>query len=87
MNQNEITNPSITRLARKAGVKSIAEECFDVIKNIIEEKMDECIRVALVVNSERQTKTLMVEDIYDALKLLGHNITRSEYLGQNTCNK
>jgi histone H3/H4 len=34
-----ITRPSINRLARRAGVKSVSDDCFDVIKNIMSEKL------------------------------------------------
>jgi histone H3/H4 len=80
----DITKPSITRLARQAGVKSISEDCFDAIRQDIYDRLDKVISVALVVNSEHQTKTLMPEDIYNALKLLGCNVTRSTAIGTST---
>lgn len=83
----DITKPSITRLARRAGVKSVSDECFDPIRNIISYQMDDLIKTALVVNSEHQTKTLMAEDIYDAFTLLKHNVTQSTDLGTTTCSK
>lgn len=83
----DITKPSITRVARRAGVKSVSDECFDPIRNIISYQMDDLIKVALVVNSEHQTKTLMAEDIYDAFTLLKHNVTQSTDLGTTTCSK
>ena len=83
----DITKPSITRLARRAGVKSVSDECFDPIRNIISYRMDYLIKAALVVNSEHQTKTLMAEDIYDAFTLLKHNVTQSTDLGTTTCSK
>lgn len=42
---------------------------------------------ALVVNSEHNTKTLMPEDIYEALRLLGYNVAQSRELGTTTCAK
>lgn len=83
----DITKPSITRLARRAGVKSLSDDCFDPIRYIISSKLDEIIKAALVVNSEHQTKTLMTEDIYDAFTLLKHNLTQSNDLGTTTCSK
>jgi len=79
-----ITKPSITRLARRAGVKSSSDECFDTIRGLIRDKLDEVINVAMVVNSEHQTKTLMVENIYDALHLMNENVTHSMDLGKTT---
>ena len=80
----DITKPSITRLARQAGVKSISDECFDYIRKDIYDRLDKVISVSLVVNSENQTKTLMPDDVYNALRLLGCNITQSNDLGTTT---
>jgi histone H3/H4 len=80
----DITKPSITRLARQAGVKSISDECFDCIRKDIYDRLDKVISVALVVNSENQTKTLMSDDVYNALRLLGCNVTQSTDLGTTT---
>lgn len=83
----DITKPSITRLARRAGVKSVSDDCFSHIRSIISSKLDEIVQAALVVNSEHQTKTLMAEDIYEAFTLLKHNVTQSNDLGTTTCSK
>jgi len=77
----ELTRPSITRLARKAGVKSISEDCFAEIRELTKNKLVSLLKVALIVNSERQTKTIMPDDIYEALRLLGENIAESHDLG------
>jgi histone H3/H4 len=82
-----ITKPSITRLARRAGVKSLSDECYNNIRNIVHTQLTNIIIAALVVNSEHNTKTLMPEDIYEALRLRGHNVTQSTELGTSTCAK
>ena len=82
-----ITKPSITRLARRAGVKSLSDDCYNSIRNLVETKLSDIINVALVVNSEHNTKTLMPEDIYEAFYMNGYNITQSSDLGTNTCVK
>jgi histone H3/H4 len=82
-----ITRPSITRLARRAGVKSISDDCFDLIRNMIGMKLTDIVRVANIVNSEHQTKTVMVSDIYESLHLLGYNVTQSTDLSTTACNK
>lgn len=82
-----ITRPSITRLARRAGVKSISDDCFDLVRNMIGMKLTDIVKVANIVNSEHQTKTIMVNDIYESLHLLGYNITQSSDLSTTACNK
>jgi histone H3/H4 len=83
----DITKPSITRLARRAGVKSVSDDCFNSIRHLISNHLDELIQASLIVNSEHQTKTLMSEDIYDAFSLIGQNVTQSSDLGTTTCSK
>jgi histone H3/H4 len=83
----DITKPSITRLARRAGVKSVSDDCFNAIRHIMANRLDELILAALIVNSEHQTKTLMSDDVYDAFSLIGQNVTQSSDLGTSTCSK
>ena len=59
-----ITKPSITRLARRAGVKSLSDDCYSNIRVIVEEYLSDIIVAALVVNSEHNTKTLMKHYVY-----------------------
>ena len=82
-----ITKPSITRVARIAGVKSVADDCYDVVRDILNQELTEIARMALVANSARNVKTLMVEDVYEALNLLGYNVAYSSDLGAQTCAK
>jgi histone H3/H4 len=80
-----ITKPSITRLARRAGVKSISEECYTVIHDSIGATIKDIVGVALIINKSRSTKTLMEDDIHDALRLKGYNTAQSTDLGSGTC--
>ena len=84
---DSITRPSINRLARRAGVKSVSDDCFDLIKKIMSDKLKEIIDTAIIVNSEHQTITLMADDIYEALHLRGYNMTSSTDIGSTTCTK
>ena len=83
----DITKPSITRLARRAGVKSVSVECYDLIRKLINSKLEEIIRVSMIINSEHQTKTLMSEDIYEAISFNGVNLAQSSEIGVTTCSK
>lgn len=83
----EITRPSITRLSRLAGVKSISEDCYDEIKQIMMYRLEKVINTALIVNTQKQNKTLLPDDIYDALALLGENLAVSNYLGTSSITK
>ena len=83
----DITKPSITRLARRAGVKSVSDDCFDTIRNLIHNRLEELVRAALIANSEHQTRTLMTDDIYEAFSLVGQSVAHSSELGTSTCTK
>lgn len=83
----ELTRPSITRLARRAGIKSVSDDCFDLIRAFITIHLNQIIRASLVVNSEHQTKTFMSEDVYEALALSNINLAQSSELGTITINK
>lgn len=82
-----ITKPSIVRLSRRAGIKSLSDDCHDHIRYSIRDKLSEVVNAILVVNSQHNTKTIMVNDVYDALRLLNHNITNSTELNTSICEK
>ena len=79
-NIDNISKPSITKLARQAGIKSLSEDCFETVRNLIDEKLNEIVKTILVVNSEHQTKTIMVGDVYKSLQILNYNVAESSYL-------
>lgn len=81
-----ITKPSITRIARKAGVKSISDDCYPAIYNTIDELLNDIVKTAVIVNNEQNTKTLMVDDVYKSFILNGYNVARSSDL-VNVSNK
>ena len=72
------TKPSITRLARRAGVKSMSHVCVDTIRSLIGVELNEIIRMAVILNEQNSTKTVMTDDVYNALKFLDMNIARSD---------
>lgn len=72
-----VTKPAMIRISRRAGVKSVADECFPFIRKIIHNKVQDIIETAIIINSEHQTKTLMPEDIYESLRILGYNVAKS----------
>jgi histone H3/H4 len=83
----ELSVPSITRLARKAGIKSISNNCFPIFRNIIEKEVKKVIKVLLVINSQNKRKTLMINDLLLSLAFLNVNMTYSDFLGTKTMPK
>ena len=82
-----LARPSLMRIARRGGIKSLSEDCYPEMRDIVNNQLEEILRVAMIVNGEKHTKTLMVEDIYETLALMGHHVTRSSDLGTTTCSK
>lgn len=80
----EVTTPTITRLARKAGVKSVAEDCYSHIRALLYQELTKVVEASVIVNSAHQTKTLMPDDVYQALVFLDKNLTQSHDLGTTT---
>ena len=75
-----ITKPSITRIARKAGVKSISDDCYATIYKTVDEMLNDIIKTSVIMNNEQNTKTLMIDDIYKSFILNGYNVARSSDL-------
>jgi histone H3/H4 len=77
---DEFTKSSITKLARKAGVKTLSDECYSTISNLIAIKIDDILKDVIICNSERRTKTLMIDDLVKSLSLRYKHITKSNDL-------
>ena len=82
-----ITKPSILRLAKRAGIKSLSEDSYDSIINIINNNMTDLIKVILIVNSENNNKIINKNDVYNSLNLEGYNVSYSNELSRNTFTK
>ena len=75
-----LSKPCISRLARMAGAKSLSDDCYDTIRNLIGMKLNEVVSNIVAVNNTHQTKTIMSNDVYKALELSGVLITESTAL-------
>jgi histone H3/H4 len=81
--QTILSKPSITRLARRAGVKTLSDESYNTIRNLIGMKLNELINTIVIVNDNHNTKTIMSNDVYKACEFLGYNITESSELNDS----
>jgi histone H3/H4 len=75
-----ITKPSLTRIARKAGVKSMSEDCYPTIYNTIDKMLNDIILTGLIMNDEQNNKTFMLDDLYKAFALNGFNVAKTSEL-------
>lgn len=78
-----MSRPCLVRLARIAGVKTMSEECYGVLRELLSKKLREILAVVLIANIHRGTRTIMPEDVYNALELLGENVARTTDLKNN----
>ena len=81
-----LSKPCISRLARTAGVKSLSDDCYDTIRNLIGMKLNEIIGNIIIVNDSHQTKTIMSNDVYKALELSGVLVAESNALNSSKKN-
>jgi histone H3/H4 len=65
-----ITKISIKRLSKCAGVKTISDDCYDLIRDIIENKVKDVVENSCVImNEDKNSKTLSHLYVYQALEL------------------
>jgi histone H3/H4 len=81
------TKPAILRLARKAGIKNLSDECYEPVRSLLGMELQEILKVAIYINTIRGTKTVSVDDISDSMRLLGKNMAKSEDLSIASCSK
>lgn len=72
----KISKLSLIKLSRRAGIKSISQDSYDIIKKILIHELDDIIYKSVIINSESIHKSLMPNDIYNALEIKGINLTK-----------
>lgn len=73
LNNIEIADSGILNLSKRAGVKKLSENCYDIIKKILVKQLEEVIKNTIIANNEHASKTIMPEDVCSALKLMDVN--------------
>lgn len=79
---DEFTKPSILKLARKSGIKTISDDCYNTIRNLIGIKIEKILTDVLIINSERKAKTILVDDLIDGYALKNKFISKSTDLNK-----
>ena len=74
------SKPSILRIARKAGIKCISDECYDLIDKMIYARVQEIIEDSLSIKNQRGGKVLTQNDIQESLSLRSINVPVSQHL-------
>lgn len=70
---DNIKKITIKRLAECAGIKSLSDDCYDLIRRIIEEQVKEVVTVGHTLMVEDNSKTLSNKHIQLSLEYSGHN--------------
>ncbi len=65
------TRPTILKLARKAGVKSLSEDSYKVIDAVMCARIEQLVREGLWVLRFRGARVLNASDIQEGIKLRG----------------
>lgn len=78
--KTRFSKPSILRLARKAGIKCVSDESYELIDSMIYARFQEIIYDGLQIKNLRGGKVLTQDDIKDALSLRGINVPITHFL-------
>lgn len=62
---------SIKRLSELAGVKSLSDDCYDLIREIMEDKLKEIITSSHSIMVDDNSKTISTTHVHLALELTG----------------
>lgn len=69
-----ISNPSIRRLARRAGVKRISSIIYDETRGCLQNYLSDVIKDSIIFMEYGRRKTVMASDVVNALKLRGNKL-------------
>ena len=69
---DNIKKVTIKRLAEYAGVKSLSDDCYDVIREIIEKQMKDVVTTSHTLMVEDNSKTLSAQHVHLSLEYRGY---------------
>lgn len=77
LKNKELSDDNILKLCKKAGIKSISNDSYDKIREIIDFKLDNILSVSIMLKNNDNTprETFMIKDLKKSLNLLDYNIT------------
>jgi histone H3/H4 len=79
-----ITKSSISRLAKRAGIKNLSEDSYQAINKIIEKDVKDLVKILLIANCENNNKTININDIYNCFSIKGYNVSYSDDINTST---
>ena len=80
-----ITKPSLQRLARQAGVKTMAADCSDILRKLLADEAERVCCAMLIFNEQRNTRTIMLDDLYPAIQERGCRLATSSSISASIC--
>tara|TARA_Y200000002_G_scaffold347705_1_gene323077 strand:- start:426 stop:671 length:246 start_codon:yes stop_codon:yes gene_type:complete len=69
-----IKNTSLNKLSKRAGVKTLSNNSYPIIHDILTNKMIEITNIIKSVNTENGTKNIMLKDLETTFEIMGINI-------------
>ena len=57
----------------------MSDQCAPLLRQLVALEINQILRLTNIVNQQHNTKTVMVEDLYNALNLLGVHIAHLEH--------
>lgn len=71
-----ISSTSLLRLSHRAGIKTMTEDCYEVINEIVRHKMNQIIDISSKISDDRRKKMIMPDDVHFSLNMLGINVVK-----------
>lgn len=65
---SKISNKSIQRLSKKAGIQSLSANSYDIIRQLIQKKIYSLLRDVMIIRDEKQAKIISLEDVEMVVK-------------------
>lgn len=59
----KISNKSIQRLSKKAGIQSISANSYDTVRQLIQKIIYSILRDVMIIRDEKQVKIISLEDV------------------------
>ena len=66
----KISDPACMRLCKRAGIKSISKSSHKYIKDMIDTKINDVLRMANIIITQNNSKTILSEHMYEAISLV-----------------
>ena len=85
--KGKITQPALHRIIYRSGVPRVQKDCFDELRNELDNLSAEILVKMLVFTKNNERKTVKVEDLESSLRILGIDLVAGRTTGSKLTTK